>query len=99
MHPALRKGSLFTKHPAFFTSLQKNAPPFHFLPTGLSDAVAGFSVEWSTTLACSVRLPQSLGITTPSHLALRRAALSCITSVSQWTPYGKSRTCLVTSRR
>ena len=26
MHPALRKGPLFCK---------KNAPPFHFLPTGL----------------------------------------------------------------
>ena len=78
---------------------KKRPPPFHFLPTGLSDAVAGFSVEWSTTLACTVRLPQSLGITAPSQLALRRAALSCITPVSQWTPYGKSRTCLVTSRR
>jgi len=29
MHPALRKGPLFTKHP----------PPFHFLSTGLSNAL------------------------------------------------------------
>ena len=30
MHPALRKGPLFTKHPQFSTFLQKN-PIFHFL--------------------------------------------------------------------
>jgi len=92
--------TFFTKNTPHFPLLyKKRPPPLHFLPTGLSDAVAGFSVEWSTTLACTVRLPQSLGITTPSQLALRRAALGCITSVSQWTPYVKSRTCLITSRR
>ena len=35
MHPALRKGPLFTNTPPFSTLLQKTPPPFHFLPKGL----------------------------------------------------------------
>ena len=45
MHPALRKGPLFTKHPPFSTFFTKTTPrfplfltktpPFHFLPPGL----------------------------------------------------------------
>ena len=35
MHPALKKGPLFTNNAPIFHFFTKH-PPFHFLPTGLS---------------------------------------------------------------
>ena len=38
MHPALRKGPLFTKSTPIFYFFYKKTPPFHFLPTGCSSS-------------------------------------------------------------